>query len=63
MGIVNTFKVKQAYVYAMNKEPWLNHILAMNHSKENSRRVSEPNLYIERCKEIGITAEQPYLKK
>jgi len=57
MHIVNCFNCKEAYVYAMGQEPWLNYIMSIKYTAE-SRPIVESNRLIEKCKERGIIAER-----
>ena len=52
MHIVNTFNCREAYVYAMGQEPWLNYIMSIKYT-EQSRPIVESNRLIEACKERG----------
>jgi L-ascorbate metabolism protein UlaG (beta-lactamase superfamily) len=62
MHIVNTFHCREAYVYAMGQEPWLNYIMSIKYT-EQSRPIVESNRLIEACRERGITAERLYGEK
>ena len=57
MHIVNTFHCREAYVYAMGQEPWLNYIMSIKYT-EQSRPIVESNRLIEACRERGIIAER-----
>jgi L-ascorbate metabolism protein UlaG (beta-lactamase superfamily) len=62
MHIVNTFHCREAYVYAMGQEPWLNYIMSIKYT-EQSRPIVESNRLIDACRERGITAERLYGEK
>ncbi len=62
MHIVNTFNCREAYVYAMGQEPWLNYIMSIKYT-EQSRPIVESNRLIEACKERGIIAERLFGEK
>ncbi|MBP6952573.1 MAG: MBL fold metallo-hydrolase [Alphaproteobacteria bacterium] len=53
---------KQAYVYAMGQEPWLNYVMALKYSPE-SPQIVESNKFIEACKQKGIESERLFGKK
>lgn len=62
MHIINTFNCREAYVYAMGQEPWLNYIMSIKYT-EQSRPMIESNRLIEACKERGIIAERLFGEK
>ena len=53
---------KEAYVYAMGQEPWLNYIMALQYSAESSQMI-ESNKFIDACQEHGIKSERLFGKK
>jgi L-ascorbate metabolism protein UlaG (beta-lactamase superfamily) len=57
MDIVNRFKCRSAFVYAMGQEPWLNYVMSVKYT-EQSRPIVESNKLIENCKQRGIYAER-----
>jgi L-ascorbate metabolism protein UlaG (beta-lactamase superfamily) len=60
--IVERFKCREAYVYAMGQEPWLNHVMSIKYTDE-SRPITESNRLIRMCNERGICAERLYGEK
>jgi L-ascorbate metabolism protein UlaG (beta-lactamase superfamily) len=62
MHIINTFHCREAYVYAMGQEPWLNYIMSIKYT-DQSRPIIESNKLIRACQERGITAERLYGEK
>lgn len=62
IDIVNRFQCKEAYVYAMGQEPWLNHVMSIKYT-EQSRPITESNRLIQACKERGICAERLFGEK
>lgn len=62
MHIVNTFHCREAYVYAMGQEPWLNYIMSIKYT-EQSRPIVESDRLIEACRERGIIAERLFGEK
>lgn len=53
---------KQAYVYAMGQEPWLNYVMALKYSPD-SVQILESNKFVQACKEKGIESERLFGKK
>lgn len=62
MNIVNQFNCKEAYIYAMGQEPWLNHIMSLKYT-DQSRPIMESNRLIAACREKGIIAERLFGNK
>jgi L-ascorbate metabolism protein UlaG (beta-lactamase superfamily) len=62
MDIVNCLNCREAYVYAMGQEPWLNYIMSIKYT-EQSRPITESNKLIKACQERGITAERLFGEK
>jgi L-ascorbate metabolism protein UlaG (beta-lactamase superfamily) len=62
IDIVDRFRCKEAYVYAMGQEPWLNHVMSIKYTAE-SRPITESNKLIQVCKERGICAERLFGEK
>jgi hypothetical protein len=53
---------KQAYVYAMGQEPWLNYIMALKYTKD-SIQIIESDKFIETCNNNNIASERLFGKK
>lgn len=62
MNIVNCLNCREAYVYAMGQEPWLNYIMSIKYT-EQSRPIMESNKLIQACHARGIVAERLYGEK
>jgi len=62
MQIVDCFHCREAYVYAMGQEPWLNYVMSIKYT-DQSRPIIESNKLIRACQERGITAERLYGEK
>jgi hypothetical protein len=62
MSIVDRFHCREAYVYAMGQEPWLNYIMSVKYT-DQSRPITESNRLLEACKERGIIAERLFGEK
>jgi len=60
--IIDTFNCREAYVYAMGQEPWLNYIMSIKYT-EQSRPIVESNRLIAACKERGVVAERLFGEK
>jgi L-ascorbate metabolism protein UlaG (beta-lactamase superfamily) len=57
IGVVERFKPKEVYVYAMGMEPWMNHISSLKHT-ETSAPIVESNKLVNECRNRGIVAER-----
>jgi len=57
MGMVEAFNVKDAYVYAMGQEPWLNYVMSLKYTAE-SRPIVDSNRLLQECRARGLTAER-----
>ena len=62
IDIVERFKCKEAYVYAMGQEPWLNYVMSLKYTDE-SRPITESNKLIAECRSRGILAERLFGEK
>jgi L-ascorbate metabolism protein UlaG (beta-lactamase superfamily) len=62
MGLVNVFKPKEVYVYAMGQEPWLEFISSIKYT-EDSHPIVASNKLIEDCTARGIISERLYGEK
>jgi len=62
ISIVNLFNCREAYVYAMGQEPWLNYVMSLKYTAE-SRPIVESDRFVKACKERGITAERLFGEK
>jgi L-ascorbate metabolism protein UlaG (beta-lactamase superfamily) len=61
-SIVDMFGCREAYVYAMGQEPWLNYIMSIKYTTE-SRPIVESNRLIEACRCRNIIAERLFGEK
>ncbi|MFL6465421.1 MAG: MBL fold metallo-hydrolase [Bryobacteraceae bacterium] len=61
-NIVGRFNCKEAYVYAMGQEPWLNYVMSIKYTGE-SRPIIDSNRLLEYCRERGIIAERLFGEK
>jgi L-ascorbate metabolism protein UlaG (beta-lactamase superfamily) len=62
MGLIDIFNPKEAYVYAMGQEPWVEFISSVKYTDE-SNPIVQSNLLIAQCEERGIKAERLYGEK
>jgi hypothetical protein len=62
LDIVNIFKCKEVYVYAMGQEPWLNYIMSIKYT-DQSRPIIDSNRLIGTCRERGLVAERLFGEK
>lgn len=60
--IVEKLKCKQAYVYAMGQEPWLNYVMALKYS-DDSIQLTESRKFVQACKQQGIESEVLFGRK
>jgi L-ascorbate metabolism protein UlaG (beta-lactamase superfamily) len=62
IDIVNRFRCKEAYVYAMGQEPWLNYVMSIKYTDE-SNPIKASNQLVADCKARGIAAERLFGEK
>jgi L-ascorbate metabolism protein UlaG (beta-lactamase superfamily) len=62
IDLVQRFKSKEVYVYAMGQEPWLGHIMSLKYT-EQSRPIIESNRLIQECSSRGSYAERLFGEK
>lgn len=62
MHLIKIFHPKEAYVYAMGAEPWLEFISTVRYTDE-SNPIVQSNRLIEVCQQMGIIAERLYGEK
>lgn len=60
--LVDQFKCKEVYVYAMGQEPWLNYVMSIKYTPE-SRPIVESDRLVAYCRERGIVAERMFGQK
>jgi L-ascorbate metabolism protein UlaG (beta-lactamase superfamily) len=60
--VVECFRPREVYVYAMGLEPWINHIMGLNQT-EQSRPITESNRLVSTCQARGIVAERLFAMK
>ena len=62
MSLVNIFHPKEAYVYAMGQEPWVEFISSIKYTDE-SNPIVQSNQLVRLCHERSITAERLFGEK
>jgi L-ascorbate metabolism protein UlaG (beta-lactamase superfamily) len=60
--IVDQFRCREVYVYAMGQEPWLSYISSIKYT-EQSRPIIESNKLVQACRERGLVAERLFGEK
>jgi len=60
--IVDQFKCKQVYVYAMGQEPWLNYVMSIKYA-DDSNPIVASNKLVEECSRRGLVAERLFGRK
>lgn len=60
--LVEVFKPKEVYVYAMGEEPWIQHILDVEYTEE-SNPILQSNMLVNECISKGIVAERLFAEK
>lgn len=60
--LVDRFRCKEVYVYAMGQEPWLNYVMSIKYS-DQSKPIVESNRLVEYCRARDIKAERLYGEK
>ncbi|HKX26489.1 MAG TPA: MBL fold metallo-hydrolase [Blastocatellia bacterium] len=60
--IIDRLRCKEAYVYAMGQEPWLNYVMSIKYT-DQSRPIVESNRLIEYCRARGVKADRLYGEK
>jgi L-ascorbate metabolism protein UlaG (beta-lactamase superfamily) len=61
-AIVDQFRCREVYVYAMGQEPWLNYVMSVKYT-ETSKPIVESNRLVAYCQSNGITAERLFGEK
>ncbi|MFG1888703.1 MBL fold metallo-hydrolase [Micromonospora sp. NPDC049051] len=59
MGIVRRLRARQAYVYAMGREPWLVFVMATNYT-DDSYQLKQMAEFFQRCADVGVPARELY---
>lgn len=57
LQIVERFRCRETYVYAMGQEPWLNYVMSLKYT-ERSKPIVESNKLVEHCRNVNIVAER-----
>jgi hypothetical protein len=59
LELVRRLSPAQVFVYAMGREPWLGHIMAMGYT-ETSPQLIEARKLLAHCQEQGLVSAMPY---
>jgi L-ascorbate metabolism protein UlaG (beta-lactamase superfamily) len=62
MSLVDIFRPKEAYVYAMGQEPWIEFITSTKYTDE-SNPIVQSDLFVQKCRERNIVAERLFGEK
>ena len=62
LGIVQELGIRQAFVYAMGQEDWLQHVMATSYTHE-SYQLQQVARFLDACAEQGIGAEHLLVRK
>lgn len=62
MHLINIFHPKEAYVYAMGQEPWLEFISSIKYTPE-SKPIVQSNMLVEECARRNIITERLFGEK
>jgi L-ascorbate metabolism protein UlaG (beta-lactamase superfamily) len=62
MSLIDIFRPKETYVYAMGQEPWLEFISSIKYTEE-SNPIVQSNKLVELCRQRGIVAERLFGEK
>jgi hypothetical protein len=62
MSLIDIFKPREVYVYAMGQEPWVEFISSVKYTDE-SNPIIQSNRLVDICHEMGITAERLFGEK
>ncbi|HTP31887.1 MAG TPA: MBL fold metallo-hydrolase [Candidatus Acidoferrales bacterium] len=62
LAMVEQFRCKEVYVYAMGQEPWLNYVMSIKYT-EQSNPIVASNRLIATCRERGLVAERLFGEK
>ena len=62
MTLVDIFRPKNVFVYAMGQEPWLNHIMAIKYTEESNPIIAS-NQLLKKCQSMGIESERFFAER
>jgi L-ascorbate metabolism protein UlaG (beta-lactamase superfamily) len=62
ISLVEIFNPKEAYVYAMGQEPWIEFITSTKYTSE-SNPIIQSDLFVQKCLEMGLIAERLFGEK
>jgi L-ascorbate metabolism protein UlaG (beta-lactamase superfamily) len=59
--IVRRLGPREVHVYAMGREPWLSHVMAMGYTEESPQLLETRKLFAH-CRDAGIATSMPYVR-
>jgi hypothetical protein len=59
MAMVTAVRPRKVIIYAMGQEPWLNHVMGINQSRD-TRAARESVEFMQRLRGVGIEVEKPF---
>ena len=62
LAMVEQFRCKEVYVYALGQEPWLNYVMSIKYT-EKSNPIIHSNRLMDTCRSRGLTAERLFGEK
>jgi L-ascorbate metabolism protein UlaG (beta-lactamase superfamily) len=62
LAMIDEFRCKEVYVYAMGQEPWLTHVMSLKYTDE-SNPIVHSNRLIETARSRGMVAERLFGEK
>ena len=62
LAMVEQFRCKEVYVYALGQEPWLNYVMSIKYT-EQSNPIIHSNRLMETCRARGTAAERLFGEK
>jgi L-ascorbate metabolism protein UlaG (beta-lactamase superfamily) len=62
LALVEQFRCKEVYVYALGQEPWLNYVMSIKYT-EKSNPIIHSNRLMDTCRLRGVTAERLFGEK
>ncbi|WP_323840694.1 MBL fold metallo-hydrolase [Photorhabdus africana] len=60
-ALISHLNTKQAYVYSMGEEPWLNYIMNINYSPE-AKQIIESDRFIQKAQQKGVISRRLFGK-
>jgi hypothetical protein len=61
LDLVRACSAGSVWVYAMGREPWLNHIMKLRHEPHATPAIESDKL-IRACRAAGVAADRPFAR-